>query len=556
MHPIPMTDQNLFLRIQDNFLASKQSINPNDIGNHWNRYFNRKKSSKFFDPHYLENFRAPSMHRLSDGCDDQASWQKTVSRLFILLRSQPLHTLNLLSEARIGRPPCVKIDGHCYNHHDLSLVYYALQIQPHIENTANPVFCEIGSGFGGLAHKLKILLPAAKIILIDLPEAAAITTYYLASLNPHLKLLTYLDFRKTPNKEGEFNDLFQSDFDFAVLPPEMLAEMPARFCDAFINTCSMMEMKFATIQHYFAQIHEKTRHGGIFYNVNRYAKDTVGECIRLRDYPYDKQWEVIGSHPSLLQSHIHELITKRTGTGSDSITRILHTLPDKAYLQRYEGIPHDQAAKPGDQPLQAQVDPIGGKLPEDLLPVLLKKSGMEKLILWLSKYLMTMDIPAITIKEYRIADLSKGRFLCTKMPSAVAYAEQDGFRISKGTAGHIAHGPYVRIRQNGSYVAGLTYMTRKDAAGSPGVFEIVAIQTDAFGQKLAIYSFLGQAILENTGGALQTKEIAFDTSGHLDDLLEFRVYASADATLCISGIVTQPESRNLTVQANRSCSLL
>lgn len=73
MNPIPMTDQNLFLRIQDNFLASKQSVSPNDIGNHWNRYFNRKKSLKFFDPHYLENFRAPSMHRLSDGCDDQAS---------------------------------------------------------------------------------------------------------------------------------------------------------------------------------------------------------------------------------------------------------------------------------------------------------------------------------------------------------------------------------------------------------------------------------------------------------------------------------------------------
>ena len=48
-----------------------------------------------------------------------------------------------------------------------------------------------------------------------------------------------------------------------------------------------------------------------FLNINRYEKTSVGEKIRISEYPYDENWSVINSKPSFNQNWIHFLLTQR-----------------------------------------------------------------------------------------------------------------------------------------------------------------------------------------------------------------------------------------------------
>lgn len=88
-----------------------------------------------------------------------------------------------------------------------------------------------------------------------------------------------------------------------------------------------MEMNRGVIAGYFNLIHQLLKPGDVFYNVNRYSKDTVGEAIRFKDYPYDDRWAVEFSNPSFFQPHVHELMTRRTDRPGN-IAHTLRTLPD------------------------------------------------------------------------------------------------------------------------------------------------------------------------------------------------------------------------------------
>ena len=73
----------------------------------------------------------------------------------------------------------------------------------------------------------------------------------------------------------------------------------------------MAEMDTNTSSDYFKLIQNSTKVGGIFMNINRYAKTTTGKNIRLCDFPYDDYWNVLYSEPSFRQDYIHCLITER-----------------------------------------------------------------------------------------------------------------------------------------------------------------------------------------------------------------------------------------------------
>ena len=325
-------DEFLFKLIQDNLKKSKALIDPSYVGKHWANYFSSLRAPKYLNPDYYSSFRDLSKTRLSKGFDDNATWPLTLNRLIKLLKLYSLNSIIELTENRIGKPPFLEIANIRYNFNDLRLIYFALQIKSNLNVADNPIFCEIGSGYGGLAHKLKVLFPNAKILQIDLPEAAATATFYLKSLHPSSQILTYQDFENHQKRGETSRSFFGNDFDFAILPPPLLSEAPDAYFDLFVNTRSMMEMKFSAIGNYFDLIQRKTKINGLFYNVNRYYKSTVGEPIRLRDYPYDAYWQVLLSQPSYFPPHIHELITRRTDTRSTDVQAALLNLPDQAYL--------------------------------------------------------------------------------------------------------------------------------------------------------------------------------------------------------------------------------
>ena len=167
------------------------------------------------------------------------------------------------------------------------------------------VVCEIGGGYGSFAQKIRSRF-GCRFILIDLPEANVLSSYYLSEYFPEAKFLlaNEIEGGMVTKKHVELND-------FIIIPPwYALADDVA--VDLFINTRSMMEMNATVVKKYFALIQNHVADGGFFFNLNRYEKLSVGYPIRLFEYPYDQKWTVVLSEPAWLQKGHHLLLTARS----------------------------------------------------------------------------------------------------------------------------------------------------------------------------------------------------------------------------------------------------
>ena len=105
--------------------------------------------------------------------------------------------------------------------------------------------------------------------------------------------------------------------DIFILTPDCKIDSKVKI-DFFINARSMMEMNSNIIKFYFKFIEQFSHKNSFFLNINRYEKTSVGEPIRIADYPYDNNWQVIVSEPSFNQEWIHFLLTKRSFDKSKS----------------------------------------------------------------------------------------------------------------------------------------------------------------------------------------------------------------------------------------------
>ena len=211
------------------------------------------------------------------------------------------------------------------NYHDLGNIYYFWQISRTVDSLIkndSPTFIEIGAGYGGIISKLKKRYPKSRCVLFDLPELSAVQTYYINSEFPNAKIFYYKDLLNVGN------DLFSSNFDFLILPGVTFERLPSNYIDLIINMRSMMEMSSTIIKYYFDNIHRAIKNNGLFVCFNRYIKESSGEKIILKNYPFDKFWSIVISQTSIFQNHIHDLILKRKTEKDDfPIADRLKSLP-------------------------------------------------------------------------------------------------------------------------------------------------------------------------------------------------------------------------------------
>ena len=223
-----------------------------------------------------------------------------------------------------------------YNVHDHDDIYHSWFIvnQLNYLEQEHPIICEIGSGYGGLAAKIKNNCKKAKIIIFDLPEVNAVQSYFLINTFPHLKVFGYSDFLKYGS------EILDKDFDFLIMPGWTASDLlKNRQVDAFINVRSMMEMSSNVIKEYFGVIHANLRENGIFACINRYIKpvktqSNISEVSRIADYPFDEYWSPLYSFPSQIQPHIHLLLAKRERVKPKyPFKELLKTVRPNFYLQ-------------------------------------------------------------------------------------------------------------------------------------------------------------------------------------------------------------------------------
>lgn len=210
-----------------------------------------------------------------------------------------------LLDGSVGAPRYHDHRGLALDRHDMRLIYNAGRLAPLLAGTERPRVVEIGAGYGGLAAKLKALVPGASIILIDLPEANAIQTFYLSTRFPNARLVLAEDWKR----DGAA--ALAGDFDFAILPTVAVADLAAGSVDLGINIRSMMEMLPQVVADYIAHLERVVKAGGHFYCANRYHKSEVGAPICIKHYPFDARWVAMLSEPLWRQPTVHELLLRR-----------------------------------------------------------------------------------------------------------------------------------------------------------------------------------------------------------------------------------------------------
>ena len=78
------------------------------------------------------------------------------------------------------------------------------------------------------------------------------------------------------------------------------------------------------IKFYFDHIQRMVKPGGRFYCVNRYTK---GET-KIKNYPFDNDWNILLSQSTAFQPHIHELHLLRMNQANPfPVSKALESLP-------------------------------------------------------------------------------------------------------------------------------------------------------------------------------------------------------------------------------------
>jgi len=303
---------------------------------HWEKRLSQVTPEKWFNEFKLSNFRSEKS-QLSKGMDNAGTYKETLSAYRALKNLIDRETISDLSECIVGKPEVYKVDAdHETNCSDLDLSYFCNKINTFLGKPPD-IICEIGGGYGGLANKLKLTNHNSSIVLIDLPEAGILQTYYLNALYPQKNFFLYSDYKEFINGKCLTKNLLNK-YDFIILPPWVADKLDDNTIDLFINTRSMMEMTTQSIEYYFKIINRTLMIDGVFYCVNRYEKTTVGYPVRIAEYPFDDYWVVLDSIPFWRKPHIHELLVSRSEFPSASMKNCLNKLPKrnprkKPYLQ-------------------------------------------------------------------------------------------------------------------------------------------------------------------------------------------------------------------------------
>jgi hypothetical protein len=164
----------------------------------------------------------------------------------------------VLSAPMVGNPYGYTMDnvfiraGGDYQH------YYGHVIAELAHSCEGRTVVELGAGFGGLAYYLVRDNPLVTYVDFDLPEAAALASYYLMRSLPEVPARLY--------GEAELSAELLAKPGFVMMPSFEITKMPSKSVGVSFNSYSLAEMAPAAIRVYLDEIARITR--GYFFHVN------------------------------------------------------------------------------------------------------------------------------------------------------------------------------------------------------------------------------------------------------------------------------------------------
>jgi hypothetical protein len=260
-----------------------------------------KEYAKFED---LQSSRSDCIRRFEHGvANNFAIWKEIVS-----LPAQEL------AIPWIGNPWGYIIDGQLVAPKATRFHHHAQQIRNLLSDVGHPIAAEIGAGYGGLAYYLLRDEPRLSYVDFDLPETLVLAAYYLICCFPDRKIFLYGDSQFT-----EFDQL--AEYSAVLLPNYMLPSFPDNSVDLFLNTFSLSEMPWETVEEYLGQIERTTRHYFLHNNMDRTGVMNRGfERIPASAYPLNGSvFKLVYKHFDIFHGHFgdyREFLFQRARTNS------------------------------------------------------------------------------------------------------------------------------------------------------------------------------------------------------------------------------------------------
>ncbi len=284
----------------------------------------KEKIQYLNSPEYFKNFRSNELTRGLDNSNpfdlkEFKNESKWVRNIYNEVKNNINHEYYIyLEEDDLGNPFRVEIEGKLMSRSTIEYCLMLTHLKPYIKKCN--ILVDIGGGYGGLTGLIKKTFPNKKIVLLDLPEINVIQSYYLTHRFPGNSIKYFEDFI-----DFDCIDFRNIDFDFAVLPGELINIFVDNQVDMFINTRSMMEMTTDIVSFYFKNIRRTIQKNGYFYCLNRYEKLT-----NFKDYPFGKHWRPLLSEPwpTFIDANPHhELLVFRTNSVNYGVKNIQKSMP-------------------------------------------------------------------------------------------------------------------------------------------------------------------------------------------------------------------------------------
>ena len=147
----------------------------------------------------------------------------------------------------VGNQTGVLTNGKVISHETLRHAYYAVEMSALLCDSPEATIVEIGSGLGGQAYQALLMNnKISKYILFDIPEVAAISSYFLLSAFPNKKVRLY--------GEGLISADSSEEYDIAVFPHFSINQLSDSSVDLFYNSCSFSEMDGESSKEYLSII--------------------------------------------------------------------------------------------------------------------------------------------------------------------------------------------------------------------------------------------------------------------------------------------------------------
>lgn len=153
----------------------------------------------------------------------------------------------------VGNPAGIYLNGDVIPIHTFRYAYHALEIAEWLRDTPNAVIVEIGAGMGAQAYQMMQMRRAsiAKYLVFDIPEVAAVSSYFLLSACPDKRIRLF--------GEGPVSASASEGYDIAIFPHWAATQLTDASVDLFHNSCSFSEMDQASALSYLGVIERACR---------------------------------------------------------------------------------------------------------------------------------------------------------------------------------------------------------------------------------------------------------------------------------------------------------